>query len=167
MDFRFEIINLREYDAELLLASDDWADIALALLAKGDREKVLAVAVSRLRQMGREERAWASGILLLLSGILKLGHVVNERMKEAGMIDLMENEVVGPMILQAEQKGRSEGRQEGRQEGMQGLLLDLLTEKFGALPVWATERLRSASGEELHAWAKRVLHSPSLEETLR
>lgn len=167
MDFRFEIINLREYDAELLLASDDWADIALALLAKGDREKVLAVAVSRLRQMGREERAWASGILLLLSGILKLGHVVNERMKEAGMIDLMENEVVGPMILQAEQKGRSEGRQEGRQEGMQGLLLDLLTEKFGALPVWATERLRSASGEELHAWAKRVLHSASLEETLR
>ena len=87
------------------------------------------------------------------------------------MIDLMENKVVGPMILQAEQKGRSEGRQEGRQEGMQagmqGLLLDLLTEKFGALPEWATERLRSASGEELHAWAKRVLYTASLEETLQ
>ena len=79
------------------------------------------------------------------------------------MIDLMENKVVGPMILQAEQRGRSEGRQ----EGMQGLLLDLLTEKFGALPAWATERLQSASGEELHAWAKRVLHSASLADTLR
>jgi hypothetical protein len=79
------------------------------------------------------------------------------------MINLMENKVVGPMILQAEQKGRSEGRQ----EGMQGLLLDLLREKFGALPEWATERLRSASSEELHVWAKRVLHSASLEETLQ
>lgn len=167
MNFRFEIINLRELEAEPLLASDDWADIALALLAKGDRERALAVAVARLRQMQREERAWASGTLLLLSGILKIEDTVNERMKEAGMINLMENKVVGPMILQAEQKGRSEGRQEGRQEGMQGLLLDLLTEKFGALPDWATERLRSASGEELHVWAKRVLHSASLDETLQ
>jgi hypothetical protein len=163
MDFRFEIVNLREYDADLLLASDDWADIALALLAKGDREKVLGVAVSRLRRMGREERAWASGTIILLSGILGIEDTVNERMKEAGMIDLMENKVVGPMILQAEQKGRSEGRQ----EGMQGLLLDLLTERFGPLPEWATDRLRTASSEELHAWAKRVLHSASLADTLR
>jgi hypothetical protein len=163
MDFRFEIINLRELEAERLLASDDWADIALALLAKGNRERALEVAVARLRRMQREERAWASGTLLLLSGILKIEDTVNERMKEAGMINLMENKVVGPMILQAEQKGRSEGRH----EGMQGLLLDLLREKFGALPEWATERLRSASSEELHVWAKRVLHSASLEETLQ
>lgn len=167
MDFRFEIVNLREYDAEMLLGSDDWADIALALLANGDREKVLAVAVSRLRQMGREERAWASGTIILLSGILGMEDTVNERMKEAGMIDLMENKVVGPMILQAEQRGRNEGRQEGRQEGMQGLLLDLLTEKFGLLPEWATQRLHAASAGELQIWAKRVLHSASLEETLR
>jgi len=165
--FQFEIINLRELDAEPLLASDDWADIALALLAKGDREKVLAVAVSRLRRMGREERAWASGTIILLSGILGIEDTVNERMKEAGMIDLMENKVVGPMILQAEQKGRSEGRQEGRQEGMQGLLLDLLTEKFGPLPEWAAQRLQAASAAELHAWAKRVLHHASIEDTLR
>jgi len=165
--FQFEMINLRELDADLLLASDDWADIALALLAKGDREKTLAVAVSKLRQMGREERAWASGTIILLSGILGMEDTVNERMKEAGMIDLMENKVVGPMILQAEQKGRSEGMQAGMQAGMQGLLLDLLTERFGTLPEWATERLRTASSEELHAWAKRVLNSASLADTLR
>ena len=56
MDFRYEIVNLREYDAEPLLASDDWADVALALLAKGDREKALAVAVSRLVEMERGAR---------------------------------------------------------------------------------------------------------------
>ena len=79
------------------------------------------------------------------------------------MIDLMENKVVGPMLLQAEERGLSKGRH----EGMQGLLLELLTEKFGALPEWASDKLHSATGEELHAWAKRVVHSTSLADTLR
>ncbi len=166
MEYRFEIVNLREYDAELLLASADWADTALALLAKGDREKALAAAVSRLRQMQSDERAWASGTLLLLSGILGIEEAVNERMREAGMIDLMENKVLAPLILQQYEKGRDEGLQQGVQQGMQGLLGELLMEKFGTLPAWAGERLQAASDEELHRWAKRVLHAASLEETL-
>lgn len=166
MEYRFEIVNLREYDAELLLASADWADTALALLAKGDREKALAAAVSRLRQMQSDERAWASGTLLLLSGILGIEEAVNERMREAGMIDLMENKVLAPLILQQYEKGRDEGLQQGVQRGMQRLLGELLMEKFGTLPAWAGERLQAASDEELHRWAKRVLHAASLEETL-
>ena len=67
MDFRFEIVNLSEYDAEPLLASPDWADNVLALLAKGEREKALDVAVSRLRAMKSQEQSWAAGTLLLLS----------------------------------------------------------------------------------------------------
>jgi len=171
MDYRFEIVNLREYDAEPLLASDDWADIALALLAKGDREKALAVAVARLREMESEERAWASGTLLLLSGILGIEEAVNERMKEAGVIDLMENKVLAPLIQQQYEKGLDEGMQKGMQKGMQqgiqGVLIEQLTERFGVLPAWAEARLNSASDEELHAWAKRVLHSTTLEDTLR
>jgi hypothetical protein len=66
------------------------------------------------------------------------------------------------MILEAEEKGRSEGRQEGVHE----LLVDLLTGKFGELPEWAEVRLRSASQEELRAWAKRAIRANTLEETL-
>ena len=159
MDFRFAIINLRDLDAEPLLASDDWADIALALLARGDKEKALAVAVSRLSRMQRDDRAWASGTLLLLSGILKMENTVNERMKEAGMIDVMENKVLAPLMLKQFELGEA--------KGMQGVLVEQLTEKFGALPAWAVERVHSASSEELHTWAKRVLRSTSLEDTLR
>ena len=110
MDFRFEIINLREYDAEPLLASPDWADNALALLAGGDSRKALDVAVSRLRAMNREDQAWASGTLLALAGILGIEEAVDSRLKEAGMINVMENKVLGPLILkrceEAEQVGR-------------------------------------------------------------
>ena len=56
LEFRFEIVNLREFDAEPLLASDDWADIVLALLAKGDTEQVIAAAIPRLQRMTGETR---------------------------------------------------------------------------------------------------------------
>ena len=175
MNFQFEIINLRELDSELLLASEDWADNALALLAKGEPEKVLEVILPRLRAMKGEDQDWAAGTLLQLSGILGIEETVNDRLKEVGMINLMENKVLGPLIRQqfeqGEQKGRSEGEQkgrsEGRQEGRQDLLLEQLTEKFGSLPVWALKRLESASSENLHAWAKRILSGTTLEETLR
>jgi hypothetical protein len=50
---------------------------------------------------------------------------------------------------------------------MLDLLQEQLTEKFGSLPGWAVQRLHGASAEELHSWAKRVLHSTALEGTLR
>ena len=171
MEFRFEIVNLREFDSELLLASEDWADNALALLAKGEPEKVLEVLLPRLRAMKGEDQDWAAGTLLLLSGRLGMEEMVSDKLKEVGMINLMENKVLGPLIRQqfeqGEQKGRSEGRQEGRQKGRQDLLLEQLTEKFGPLPVWAMKRLEAASSEDLHTWAKRILSGTTLEETLR
>jgi len=39
MDFRFEIVNLREYDPAPLLASADWADNALLYWRRANRRK--------------------------------------------------------------------------------------------------------------------------------
>ena len=72
---------------------------------------------------------------------------VSDRLKKVGMIDVMENKVLGPLIRQqfeqGEQKGRSEGKQVGRQVGRQDLLQEQLTEKFGSLPVWVLQRLQA------------------------
>ena len=70
IDFRFDIVNLREFDAGPLLASSDWADNALALLAKGSPEQALEAVLPRLRAMRGEEQNWATGTFLMLSGIL-------------------------------------------------------------------------------------------------
>jgi hypothetical protein len=83
------------------------------------------------------------------------------------MINLLENKVLGPMILQAEEIGRIKGIEQGIEQGMNTLLQELLTEKFGALPEWAIQRLQTASADQLHAWAKRLLHEDTLESTLR
>ena len=175
MNFQFEIVNLREYDSAPLLASEDWADNALALFASGNPENALAVVLQRIRALKSEDQNLAATTLVLLSGILGMEEIVNERLKEIGMIDVMENKVLGPMIRQqfelGEQKGRSEGREEGKQdgreEGKQDLLREQLTEKFGSLPVWALQRMQAASDQDLHIWAKRILHGTTLEDTLR
>ena len=163
IDFRFKIVNLREYDAEPLLASEDWADNVLALLAKGNPEKVLEVVLPRLRAMKSEDRDWAAGTLLALSGILGIEETVAERLKEVGMIDLSENKVLGPLIRQQFEKGEEKGRSEGRVDFLQ----EQLIEKFGSLPEWARLRLMAASAEDLHIWAKRVLRATTIEDTLR
>ncbi len=79
------------------------------------------------------------------------------------MIDVMENKIPGPAIL----KGLEQGRQEGRHEGKKGLLHDQLSSKFGSLPDWAEKRLTSASDTDIDKWARRILVSDSLEDTLR
>ena len=65
LDFRFEVVNLREWDAEPLLASPDWADNVLALLAKGSPEKALEVVIPRIAAMRGEDRSVAGATLLL------------------------------------------------------------------------------------------------------
>jgi hypothetical protein len=174
MHYQFEIVNLREMDAEPLLASPDWADNVLALLAKGEPSQALDAVVTRMRKMKGEDREEAAGTVVLLSGILGMEHHVSERLKEVGMINVMENKVLAPILQQqfelGEMKGRSEGELKGRSEGelkgRQDQLRELLTEKFGSLPAWAAQRLQSASDRELHTWAKRVLSSTTLEESL-
>ena len=75
---------------------------------------------------------------------------VSDRLKEVGMIDVMENKVLGPLIRQRMEQGERKGRSEGKQEGRQDLLQDQLTEKFGSLPVSVLKRLQAASTEALH-----------------
>jgi hypothetical protein len=42
-------------------------------------------------------------------------------------------------------------------------LTRLLERRFGALPQWATEKLSSATEQELSAWSDSILTAPTLE----
>lgn len=55
-------------------------------------------------------------------------------------------------------------RLEGQLEGERRVLERQLTRRFGELPGWATERLASATGEQLEAWADEILVADSLDE---
>ena len=76
------------------------------------------------------------------------------------MIDVMENEVLGPAIRQ----GLEQGRVEGRSEGMALLLESQLQKRFGSLPPTLKERLFAAPPAALAIWSLRVLDASSLQE---
>ena len=52
----------------------------------------------------------------------------------------------------------------GRTEGRAAMLLKQLEARFGALPADATERVRTASVEQLDLWAVAVLRAKTLED---
>jgi len=75
----------------------------------------------------------------------------------------------GAATIRAEGRveGRAEGRVEGRFEGKQTALLDLLTLKFGEVPLEARTRLDTATESDLDCWLKRVLSAEKLDTVFR
>ena len=119
---------------------------------------MLAELLARLMAMTAEEQESALAELAALSGILKLDDLLEEKLKEFQMLDtdinLEENAVIRPLI------------EKGRQRGRRDLLLEQLAEKFGPVPTMTSERVHKASAEELDRWARRILRTTTLEDTL-
>jgi hypothetical protein len=65
--------------------------------------------------------------------------------------------------LEGRLEGRQEGRQEGRLEGESKLLKRLLERRFGVLPTWVSDKLDSATEQDLETWAEAVLTAPTLD----
>jgi len=57
-------------------------------------------------------------------------------------------------------------KEEGKEEALGSLLSDVLNEKFGKLPNWVTEKIKSATTDQLYAWNKRLIFKDTLEEIL-
>lgn len=66
-------------------------------------------------------------------------------------------------LEQGIQQGMQQGIQQGMQQGLMRILGRQLTQRFGDVPGWATERLAKASVDELEAWAEAVLLADSLD----
>lgn len=66
------------------------------------------------------------------------------------------------------QKGLEQGRELGREEGFRlgeaSILQRFIELKFGALDDVTSQRIQSASREDLERWSERILTAGSLEE---
>ena len=73
--------------------------------------------------------------------------------------DIREHEVLGPIIIEAERKGR--------QEGELTVLRRLIEKRFGVLPGWAAEKLAALPVSALEDLSERVLDAKSVHELLK
>jgi predicted transposase YdaD len=78
--------------------------------------------------------------------------------------DIMDHDLLGPLIRQGRDEGRAEGRAEGRSEGQMELLLALIERRFGRVPARYRKQLAALTPEELKTAGLRLMDVQRLED---
>jgi len=183
--FQYRLVDIRALDGDRLIESGDVGDNVIAILAGlRDHEGAVRRIMERIAGLAGAERETALAQLMILAGLRHLSQIVERETRNMPIdLDIRDHEVLGPMFIEAEQKGlqkgrqegrqkgRQEGRQEGRQQGRQeGELIVLrrqIEKRFGPLPGWAAEKLAALPVSGLEDLSERVLDAASVEELLR
>ncbi len=185
-NYRYQIIDVRTLDGDLLLASLNINDNILSILAQlRDSRSAVRQIVSRIATLEEAERQVALTQLMILAGLRSLEQAVTEEVHTMpATINLLENKILGPMILKELEKGMEKGIQEGRekgiqegrekgiQEGMQqgmqqgrvSVLCRQLEKRFGTLPQTTHDRLAKLSSDELDELSLKVLDAQNIDE---
>ena len=159
--FQYRLIDIRTLDGDRLLESEEVGDNVIAILARLQNHKeAVRKIVERIAGLAAPERETALAQLLILAGLRRLAKTVEQEARKMPIhINILENEVLGPVF--------QKGLQEGRQEGELTILRRQIEKRFGALPGWASEKLAAQPASELEELSERVLDAKSVEELLR
>ena len=159
--FQYRLIDIRTLNGDRLLESDDVGDNVIAILA-GLRDHGSAVRkiVDRIAGLAAAARETALAQLTILAGLRRLSKTVEQEARKMPIrINLLENEVLGPVI--------KKGLLEARQEGELTILRRQIEKRFGVLPGWASDKLAALPASELEDLSERVLDAKCVEELLK
>jgi predicted transposase YdaD len=167
--FQYRLIDIRTLDGDRLLESEQVGDHVIAILAQlRDHKEAVHKIVERIAGLAKAARETALAQLTILAGLRHLSKAVEQETRKMPIdLDIREHEVLGPIIIEAEQKGRQEGLQAGLQAGELTILRRQIEKRFGALTGWAVEKLSALSSSDLEDLSERVLDAKSVEELLR
>ncbi len=160
--FGFDVVDIREIDAEVLIKSGNQGDLALAVLAgRGDARipEILRQAAA-MKGPGRNQLL---AKIAMLAGLRGVTAKVEWELKHMGVIIDPRKNV---MLMRWRDEALAEGEAKGEARGMQKLLGDQMEVKFGPLPKWTADRIAKASPSQLERWARKVLNAGTLEGVL-
>ena len=159
---RFHMVDVRDLDGERLLASENLGDNVLVVLTRlGGKPKVVPRILERIAagQPGERDQAFAE--FCIIAGLRKLiGTVKQEAGKMPILNDIMDNEIIGPLI----RKGLAQGRVEGRVEGQLEMLRGQIGKRFGRIPPAVEQRLADLKPAQLKRVGLRLLDAQRLED---
>ena len=156
--FRYELIDVRQIDANDFLLGPASAGNVLAILGRVKKpEDTVREVLSRIAQLPSDQRPLALQQLMILSGLRGLEEFVRKEVQHMPLeINLLENAVIGPALRQ--------GIEQGLREGRLSIIRRMLTHRFGQLPEWVEPRLSILSGEQLEDFSDRLLDTQRLED---
>ena len=164
----YQVIDIRDLDGQLLLASADVGDNILAILTRlRDHKEAIRTIVSKIAELPEGQRDAAVQQLVVLSGLRRLEETVREEVgKMPIIIDLMENEIIGPAIRRGLEQGLEQGQKQGLEQGEQRLLRLVIEKRFGPIPAWANDKLTTLTTAEMETLCQRIFDAPTLEALL-
>jgi len=160
LQFRYQVLDIRDLDAAPLLASQAPADNLLAILCRqGARRESVRRILRRIARLPQRQRLDRLTQLLILSGLRQAEELIKEEVQQMPFeIDIMENSFLRGIFL--------DGEKQGEERGKVGLLRRQLEHRFGRLPKWAVAQLEAADAATLEEWGLRLLEAESLEEVV-
>ena len=163
----YTLIDIREIDAARLLASGRPADLALAILARGGRERLQEI-LRRVADLREGEREKVMDEIAALSGLRRLeGELIMEVERMATIEEIFLKVPKFQAIIRNERREAArEAAQKADRNGRAEMLSDLLKSKFRTLPKWASEKLESATPVQVRRWSKKVLTANTIEDVL-
>jgi predicted transposase YdaD len=177
---RYKVFDIRSVDAESLLDSEFEADSIIAILARyRQKRETIRRILERIAKLEGEKRGLALSKLMILAGLRKLGQSVREEVKQMPIMhDIMDHDLLGPILRQGIEQGLEQGIEQGLEQGLergieQGLeqgrrreilavLSRLITKRFGPLSADALAHLEKLSTTELEDMADRLLDANSI-----
>jgi predicted transposase YdaD len=166
--FSYHLIDIRELEGGPLLASPHIEDNLLAVLTNlQDQAGAIRQILTRIADLEEPERGHALAQILLISGLRKLARTIEDEAHKMPILnDILDHEVLGPVMRKGMQIGKQEGKQEGRLEGALTVVRRLIEKRFGPVPPALETRLNSLTEAELDSLSLRLLDVNSIEELL-
>jgi len=151
--FRFHMVDIRDLDGELLLASDNPGDNVIAILTRmGSEPDAVRRVLKRVATAPAEARDEALAELSIVAGLRKLTAQVKREVNMPIQEDIMDDEVWGPWILQ------------NRAEAQMAMLRRQIEKKFGGIPPQIRERLDALEPAQIEATGLRLLDAQRIED---
>ncbi len=151
----YTLIDIRDIDAQMLIASGRPADLPIAMLARGGPER-LADILKRAANLKGGDRQQVLSELVQLCGLRSLQQPLIMELKSM----LSPNDTF-LMIPQVQDMVRNAERGIRVQ-----VLRDLMKTKFRTLPKWAEQKLESATPAQTQRWLRKILTADTLEAVL-
>lgn len=174
MRFGYRLVDIRDLDPEVLLASQNLEDNVLAILAGAEtnRESVRAI-LARLEHASPTDRRRATQELAILAGLRRIRDIMEEETQTMPVADIMDNDFVEAIVRRANKKMIEEAAREAAKEAAEKaakeastiasadtarqIVVDLLQSRFGNPSSDVLIRVNAMSVAELRGLATRIL----------
>jgi hypothetical protein len=177
LSYEYELIDLKDFQCDDLLESDNMADITFAFLCNvRNREKLFRKALSKLRKLPEQERSdWVGKILTLLKVRPKLKEGFKILLKEEPMLEippftieeLKDLPFTAKAIEQLEQEATLKGLEKGSLKTKKDDVKSAILIKFGVIPKELEEKIETTDDiQTLNEMFKKVILAGKIEEIL-